>query len=484
MSDRPDTPETPENPGSPETPDASTGARSASVRFGGSAMPASGSPGPGNTGRGGGGDGDQLDAANASLFDALKITFRLLQSGMIVVAALYLLSGFQSVQVGERAIALVFGKVMENDLGPGFRFSLPYPVGELVRVQESPAPVRIDRSFWLDTRGSISDSYENLPQRFQLEPGVDGSVITADGNIAHTRWTLSYERTDPAQYAEFVLPEDENALLRNAVRRGAVRAIAGVTIDELLKQAGDEPGSVADVARRTAQDTLDQLNTGITITRLTLDDKIPPTSLREAFSGVQQAESRAAEQVTQSRNEARLILNETAGLASDPLIELIGRYERAVELGDDVPAEALLRDIEAMIEGETIEVDGEAVESLVSGQVTELINRARQDATTLVNRRAAEFAAFAAKSEQFAANPLLTIQRTWREAFQTFVDRETVQVLASPPGTDALELIINQDPDIRKELDRARKEQEAEEGRAAAREAQERARFERRNSGG
>ncbi|MEM1331199.1 MAG: SPFH domain-containing protein [Planctomycetota bacterium] len=445
--------------------------RSASVRLNEDGANAAAAAGP-----------DQLDAANASLFDALKITFRLLQGGMIVVALLYLLSGFQSVQVGERAIALVFGKVQENDLGPGFRFSLPYPVGELVRIQESPAPISVDREFWLDTRGSVSDSYENLPSRFQLTPGVDGSVVTADGNIAHTRWTMSYVRSDPAKYAENVLPEDEQRLLRSAVRRGAVTAIAGVTIDELLKQAGDEPGSVTDTARRVAQDMLDRHNTGIEITRLTLDDKIPPTSLRDAFSSVQQAESGAAEAVTQARNEARLRLNSTAGLAADPLIGIIERYERAVELGEVEESEVLLTSIEMMLEGNAIDLDGDVVESLVSGEVTELINRAKQDATTLVNRRSAEYATFLAKSEQFAANPLLTIQRSWREAFEVFMARDTVQVLASPPGTDTLELIINQDPDIRKELDRAQKAREAEEARQRALDLQRDARFERRSS--
>ena len=402
-----------------------------------------------------------MDAANQSLFDALRITFRLLQAGMVIIAALYVLSGFQSVQSGERGVRTLFGRVLNDDLGPGFRFSLPYPVGELIKVSTTAAPMALDRDFWPDTRGSANDSIESLPNRNELDPGADGSLITADGNIAHARWTVFYSRARPADYLRNVYGPHEERIVRSAVRSGIVAAVSRVTIDDLLKERGgegEETGTVAENARRIAQDKLDALSTGIVIDRLTLRDKIPPARLRAEFSGVQEADAKAAERTTRAENIARRRLTETAGLAAEPLIELIDQYEAQLALGRTDEAAATLDRINAALEGDADATGGEPV----SGMVTRIINAARQDATRIVNARRGEAQIFAAKLEQFRANPLVTISSTWEQAYRAFLARENVQVLLFPEGTAPMEIVLNADPDLVKDLDRARKQAEGE----------------------
>src|SRR5260221_13044460 len=76
-------------------------------------------------------DGSPFDPANQSLSDAIRITFRILQGAMLILAVLYLLSGLQFVKEGEQGIRLLFGQISAAKLEPGLQYSLPFPLGEL-----------------------------------------------------------------------------------------------------------------------------------------------------------------------------------------------------------------------------------------------------------------------------------------------------------------------------------------------------------------
>jgi len=69
----------------------------------------------------------RMDAANQSLAEALKITFRLVQLGMVVLVLLFLGSALRMVQEGERGIRVVLGKVQNGDLGQGLPGPRPTP---------------------------------------------------------------------------------------------------------------------------------------------------------------------------------------------------------------------------------------------------------------------------------------------------------------------------------------------------------------------
>lgn len=401
-------------------------------------------------------DGPGLDTANQSLFDALRITFRLLQAGMAVIAVLYVLSGFQSVESGQKGLRVLFGKVITDDVQPGFRFSFPFPMGEMVRVETTAAPLAIDGAFWPDNRGAATDSIESLPNSFDLNPARDGSLITSDGNIAHSRMTIVYERADAGLYSNNVHPEDEQLLVENAVRGAMITAVAATTIDDFLKNTSSDGLELDSRVRRIAQDRLDAMESGLSIRQVTIRDRIPPASLRDDFASVQEAQSKASERVTEAEKYARLLLTGAAGRAAESLNGLIDEYERLVELGRGDEAEAVLTQINSVFDGTPIEGTNDEI----SGEVTTLLNEASQYASTIVNRRSAQLAIYRAKLAQFEANPLLTVESSWREAYTMFLSRENVQLLVNPPGVSSMEVLINEDPDIAKEIDRARKKRE------------------------
>ncbi len=158
-----------------------------------------------------------LDPANQSIADALKISFFLLKIGMLALGVLYALSGFQFVKEGEQGIRLLFGKIEDANVEPGFRYSWPYPLGAMERVETGANELSVNDVFWVEIDGgqSQSTSVDQLAAKSSLKPSQQhGSVLTADGNIAHAKATLTYRRSVARDNAKNLYPRVEATAAR------------------------------------------------------------------------------------------------------------------------------------------------------------------------------------------------------------------------------------------------------------------------------
>ena len=412
-----------------------------------------------------GGSGPRMDPANQSLADALRFTYGLLKFAMFILVALFVVSGVKTIQEGERGIRVFLGKPTALNLTPGIHPNLPYPMGEMIRIGEGSVEVKLGLDFMphganIATHDlAMSARADQFSSQGKLRPGRSGSNITSDLNIAHTQWTVTYRRTDHLDYARNILPEQESALVRVAVRRGVVLTMATVSIDDLLKQSADSASSAR--VREIAQNSLDEIDSGITIERVTLSRKLPPIFLLDRFSSVQAASQRAGEERERAMLDRDQRLNEVAGNAAPVLIDAINEYERLVELGENEEAEALLAQIDAILDGRPAEIGGRAYAAgLVSGRVSELLESTRTSVSARVSQAIADRDMFRAKLTQFESNPRLMIARDWTEAMADFMAKPFVQAMYLPEGTDIAEILINEDPAIVRELDRERKRQE------------------------
>jgi hypothetical protein len=159
-------------------------------------------------------------------------------------------------------------------------------MGEVLRVDAQQHFLDINNDSWIYVAPGSDPSPEKQAPTASLKPdqGGSGSVITGDGNIAHTKWKVGYERRDSSNYARHVIPgEEEEMMVFAAVKRGVVQAAAQVTVDDLLRQNVVHGTTVPQIAWRVAQETLDRLGSGLTITSLTMDPPIPPLAVRTAF---------------------------------------------------------------------------------------------------------------------------------------------------------------------------------------------------------
>lgn len=449
-----------------------------------------------------------LDPAQKSLAEALRITFFLLQIGMLALAGLFVLSGARQIREAERGIKLFLGRIVDSDVQPGLRFAWPYPVGEFVTVEIGQVSVEINDSFYPKlTEGQKKQQLDqlNLITRGGLKPGVDGGLITGDGNIVHAKWAVVYRREQPAEFVSNIYPLAEQDLVRAAVERGVVRTVAEMPIDNVLKQAlgagaagaappaeapvadatsDDQPGpaeaadssdapepapaptpiaiaasspdsTIALRVREVAQETLDAMNSGIVIERVVMVEPTPPLPVRRNFNQVQAAQSTAEKEREQAEKERREVLNAVAGAAHEPLLRLIGEYERALETGSDAQAEQALASIDQILDGDPTPAPGGRGDVVISGSAANVIADARLYRTEIVSGSRLAVETFEAKLEQFKVNPALLLNREWTDAYMKFLSNPTTQVMMLPDGS-SVELWINSDPDVAKAIEAAK----------------------------
>ncbi len=394
-------------------------------------------------------DRHALDPAQKSLADALRITYRIIQLVMVVLFALFILSGFETVGEGERGVSLTFGAINQSDLPPGQQFQLPYPVGELITVHTGASELSIDRDFYPGRNASGPPRVSNVRR---LKPGRDGSMLTGDGAIVHAQWTAVYRVADEgvADFVRNVQPQEVRDLVRAAVKRGAVRTVAGLTVEDFLKQTIADESFVGEAAiearvREIAQRTLDDMQTGILLERVTLDERSPPGFVKDVFDEVSRQTAEAASAREEAEQYAREQLNAVAGGAAERLIELIDDFEAEIDRGRDDQAEEILARIDAILTGEP--VDTPAGQRVVSGEVTRIISEAEQYRTNVITRAQSAADRFAAKLDLYRDNPAVFVSTEWASAYADFVENAQAQVFAMPRDS-AMELVLNRDPDI------------------------------------
>lgn len=416
---------------------------------------------------------DLMATANKSLSDALTVTLRIVQLSMIVLFVLFLGSGLQSVREGQRAIRLVFGRVESPNLPPGFQWSWPFPVGELVKVNTGTESVTLDSQFWpFVSDKAKGTSIENLSKDPRLKPDNDGSLITADANLAHAQWRIEYQRTKPEFFAEHMLPDQERAIVTASCSNGIVRAVAQTKVEDLLKQAAGETGHVAEIAKAIAQKQLDELKSGIQINQFQLTTVTPPMYVREAFNSVQSAASKARKAIEQAETDVNQLFNAQAGEIEPYLIAQIDAYELAVANNDEKAKTSTLETINEMLDGRPVTVDGKLVENKTSGEVARMISEARQYKGEVVNQRRAELANFRAKLTQYRSNPSVMLNREWTDALSAFLDRDSVQLLVVPQNVRTLEVQLTEDFDLAKKRETADRLKAAQDARKLREEVQ------------
>ena len=418
---------------------------------------------------------------------------------IIVLIVLFGASGFTRIGASERGIKLRFGQVVDRNLEDGAHFGWPAPIGEIIRVPIGSQQLELRKQFF----PNLSDSEE---KEFMakgsavlanggsdsLDPNTDGQLLTADGAIVHARWSVAYQHDerDPVLFAQNIGDEDtERRLVQSVVMQAIVQAAASVTLDEFMRYVPDasRPAgtfrTVEDLALQTAQAKLDKLQAGVVIQSLTMTQKFPPRRVMPSYYQVQAAESQSAAQIEDAVSARRERLQATAGDAAELILAQIDQYELDLARKDTAAAEATLARIDALLQGQPIELEGQTVNTRVSGEVTALLDGARQERTTMVAQAKADADLFEAKLEAYKVNPKVLLNGDWADAYLTFATRESTQIMLLPPGSERTVLMINRDPSLTREQEIARNAKEYDKAQQKRIEEQERARYEQRQTG-
>jgi regulator of protease activity HflC (stomatin/prohibitin superfamily) len=390
-----------------------------------------------------------LDPAQQSLADALRVSFRLLGAAIVVLLGFFLFSGAYSVGPNEVAVPLTMGAYSSDPTDrvrtTGTYLAAPFPLMEVIKVDTRPRTLSINDSFWYELTdrdsGKGRDQLRQSKSR-PLNPTRDGSLLTGDFNIIHSRWDVEYRVSDPQEYLSNVSSMTlADRLVRCAAEQGIVHAIARVEADQALKGLANR-----ELAMSLAQHGLDEMNTGLRIESMTLQSVAAPFSVVSAIDAVTTAESERAQAiVTAERTRAR-VLGELAGEAHEPLQLMLTRYDRAIEADNDRDAAEAQARLDASLSSLRTD-DGKRI----GGEVARIINEGRTYQAQVLETVKAQAMAFRDLLPDTDVRRRIVMNRLLEDAKQAIYTGD-VETFYVAPGQ--IKLDINRDPEL------ARKRQE------------------------
>jgi membrane protease subunit HflK len=233
----------------------------------------------------------QHDAPRPVVFQGLEAGLRLFRWVVVVLLLVFLLSGLTTVNSGFVGLKLRFGRLVgtsprEQIHQPGLVLALPEPIDQV--IDDVPGPDR-EEEVVVD---EVWKPIDELAAVDKINPIVEGYVLTGDQNIVQAKVRVKYRVTDPVRFRLWVSEPD--GILRDTVMAAMMRTIGGWRVNDVLRlqKTGDDPTqtqSLAATIRRRAQERLDRLDSGLTISALEFDEIHPPRHVVAEFRDVQNA---------------------------------------------------------------------------------------------------------------------------------------------------------------------------------------------------
>lgn len=398
---------------------------------------------------------DRLDPANRSLADALRLSFRILQGATVLLLIFYALTNFNRVQEQENGMRLTFGRIQNTEpLQPGLNASWPSPIGEFIKVRVNPQELRLTDEFWL----ALSDDektrpFEQINRRINqgLKPGEDGSILTGDANLAHTRWSVNYRVVDAIAYTNNIVskPQVAEALIRKAVERGVVHGAAVTSLDDVI-QSRD---TLSNRVKAVAQDFLDKVDSGIKIETVSCTAARPPRPILDDYEAYNKANAEADRMREQAATTSKETLLGVAGQPYQQLLTLIDEYEALVD--ESKTNVARRADADLVLD----RIDEILASDLVGGQVANIIASANQDRTDQIARAAAEARHFQALYGRYQESPDLVKFTEWTASIKRVMDKEFERIYISP-DTTMLDLRIGESAKVNQSFKRQANEED------------------------
>ncbi len=364
---------------------------------------------------------EPLDAANQSLSDALRASFRILKGIMMVLVLLYIFSNVRRVESHEQALLLRLGHLSPIVYDAGVVWAFPFPIDEIV-----PLPTRQSNDLPIDshTFGRRPDEV-GKPLAFiargmeGLNPALDGALLTADAGLVHTKWKVTYKFDDVRKYVSQIVGKDVEAakrLIRYLVETVGIHVAGEHTAEEMIRTRVDD---VQNEMRKRINDRLDELDSGIEVTRIEMFEPTPPIPIREAFDGTQRAENAKQKRIQDAQQQRTKMLSEAAGAAFPRVIQLLNQIDKG---GKDASAEAGRKKLDLLL---TTEVEGNA---------GRLIKDAGAYLSVVVGRMQGDVDLYRTLLPEYERNAPLLIGRLWEQTRQDIFAGAGVIKFYRPPG--------------------------------------------------
>jgi membrane protease subunit HflK len=256
----------------------------------------------GNGGGGGGGNRPQLPS----------FSFKQFGGGLGVLAALvivvWLASGLYTVDANQRAVVLRLGEyVATTEPGLRWRFPAPFETHEIVDL----TGVR-----------TVEVGYRGSERNKVLRESL---MLTDDENIINIQFAVQYVLNSPENYVFNNRFPDEAV---GQAAETAMREIVGKSRMDFVLYEGRE--EIATTAHELMQRILDRYETGIQVSRVTMQNAQPPEQVQSAFDDAVKAGQDRERQKNEGEAYANDVVPRARGTASRLIEEANAYRERVV----------------------------------------------------------------------------------------------------------------------------------------------------------
>jgi len=234
----------------------------------------------------------------------------------VVVALLWLGSGFYIVPEGNAAAVLRFGEFKQLNDRAGFTWRVPYPIEqhELVNVQQL---------------RQIEVGYRNTVRNKVLRESL---MLTEDQSIVDMQFAVQYRLSDAVAWLfnnnPGPAPEE---LIRQAAETAMRQVVARRGVDQVLYE---EKEAVARDARDLMQSLVDKYKAGVTIVDVTIQQAQPPEQAQAAFEDANKAAQDRERLINEGRAYANDVIPKARGAAARLAEEAAGYRERVIAAAD------------------------------------------------------------------------------------------------------------------------------------------------------
>jgi len=237
---------------------------------------------------------------------------------VILAVLLWLLSGIYIVDPAERGVVLRFG-AFQTSTTQGPHWHIPYPIEAVYKVN-----VEQIRATEIGFRNIQNSSYSGAVSSESL-------MLTKDENMVDVKLAVQYKIADAKAYLFNVFNPE---LTLSHVVQSVIRQVVGDnTMDHVLTTGREQ---VAQEVKTASQGLLNEYNTGLIITAVTMQDAQPPIQVKASF-----------DDVVKAREDEQRYINEAKAYANDIVPKARGASQRLL-----AEAEAYKSQVVSKSEGE------------------------------------------------------------------------------------------------------------------------------------
>jgi membrane protease subunit HflK len=233
---------------------------------------------------------------------------------IVLLLVAWAATGVYRVDEAERGVVQRFGAYTDTTM-PGLHWHLPIPIESVDIVN--------------------TNAVQNFPFRTE--------ILTADEQYVFIQMVVQYRRTDPVKYSFEVV--DPEATVQD-VTESALREVIGTS--ELETLVTGERDQIAQRTLDTLQATLDQYESGITVTSVSIINLDYPQDVQAAVNDTQKATNDSARFQLEAEKYAKDIIPRARGDAQRITLDAMAYKDRVTRdaMGEASRFEALLTEYE------------------------------------------------------------------------------------------------------------------------------------------